>query len=1099
MLFQISKFEILYRLRRPETYCYFVCLFLFSLVSVDFVFQGELGQLKPNSPYVIAFSMSVVSAIFMLVASMVSGLAILRDFEQNMESLLFVNPISKGDYFFGRFLGSFIVLLWIFLGLPLGMMLSEFLPWKTQEEMLAFNWWSYCLPFLFQVIPTLFFGSALFFVTGALSRKLLVVYTQGIFLFVAYLVGVVLTQETSNHLLASLLDPFSFRTAKLVTQYWSVTDRTNLQLSVSGLLLINRLFWIGLGFVALAIGYYGFSFNVVRGSGKSKSLSSKTTFYSLAYVSTDLPFLQAEYGWKQEISKFWSSTTFYFRSIVVERSFWAIVLCGAAIIFINSISLGVAYGVDSYPFSYLIVEDLQQTSIFFFLIILVFYSGELIWKERDVKADLVYDALPVADITSLAGKFFALMMTYTVLLLSLVLAGILFQVSRGWYDFDLKVYAVGFLLDMLTFLGLYTIIAFFFQVIFNQKYIAHLAVVMFFIGFRYLEVIGYDHALVKFGGPGPGTYSEMNGFGDYLKVSSWFNLYWMLFGLLVFILVSLFSVRGTETSLVKRWRMVKGRIARPIKTMVFFGLLSFALCGGYIFYNTNILNTYFSPAEETVYRADYETELKAFEYLPQPKIKSVDLKVELYPKDKGYAVKGTYLLANTSLNPIKEIHLQKRIDNQVELTKLDLEGRVEVDSTYDRFGYYIYKLEEPLLPGNQLELAFRQTYTTKGFTQSPDTRIVANGTFFTNDHLPTIGYDNDYELEDGNTRRDFGLPPFLKTALRNDPRELLNGRSGGDADEIDFAIVIGTDSSQTALAPGRLEREWMEGDRRYFQYRAEEPIINFYAIVSADYEVRKGEWRPKGDERNPVSLEIYHHAGHEYNLSRMEQAMEVSLDYYSKNFSPYQYDHLRIMEFPRYQAFAQSFPGTVPFSEAIGFVMDIDDAEEVDMAFFVTAHEVAHQWWGMQLVTANVQGRHMILESLSQYSAMMAMRQVYPEEKLRQFLSRELTIYKKGSANAAAPELPLALVDGRSYIHYSKGAINLYTFQECVSEDNVNLALRRFLEDWNIKSGKLKTDRYPTTEDLLGYFREVTPDSLQHLVRELFEEVELPEYYLTYN
>ena len=64
-------------------------------------------------------------------------------------------------------------------------------------------------------------------------------------------------------------------------------------------------------------------------------------------------------------------------------------------------------------------------------------------------------------------------------------------------------------------------------------------------------------------------------------------------------------------------------------------------------------------------------------------------------------------------------------------------------------------------------------------------------------------------------------------------------------------------------------------------------------------------------------------------------------------------------------------------------------------------------------------------------------------------------------------------------MYYAKGAINMYQFQKTIGEENVNKALRRFLEDWNTIDGKLKsnTDRYPTTKDLLGYFREVTPET----------------------
>ena len=67
----------------------------------------------------------------------------------------------------------------------------------------------------------------------------------------------------------------------------------------------------------------------------------------------------------------------------------------------------------------------------------------------------------------------------------------------------------------------------------------------------------------------------------------------------------------------------------------------------------------------------------------------------------------------------------------------------------------------------------------------------------------------------------------------------------------------------------------------------------------------------------------------------------------------------------------------------------------------------------------------------------------------------------------------------------------MYELQKSIGEANVNLALKRFINDWNTTNGKLKTatNRYATTKDLLRYFRDVTPDSLQYLIADLFETV----------
>ena len=94
----------------------------------------------------------------------------------------------------------------------------------------------------------------------------------------------------------------------------------------------------------------------------------------------------------------------------------------------------------------------------------------------------------------------------------------------------------------------------------------------------------------------------------------------------------------------------------------------------------------------------------------------------------------------------------------------------------------------------------------------------------------------------------------------------------------------------------------------------------------------------------------------------MIDSTKDSLEYFTKNFSPYQYRQFRIMEFPQFQGrFAQSFPNTIPFSESIGFTADLRDESRLDYAYYVTAHELAHQWWAHQVLGANVQGSTLII------------------------------------------------------------------------------------------------------------------------------------------
>ncbi|BAO77393.1 membrane protein, putative [Winogradskyella sp. PG-2] len=515
--------------------------------------------------------------------------------------------------------------------------------------------------------------------------------------------------------------------------------------------------------------------------------------------------------------------------------------------------------------------------------------------------------------------------------------------------------------------------------------------------------------------------------------------------------------------------------------------------GSFIFYNTNILNEYWTNSEATAFRVDYEKELKQFEYVPQPKLVDVNLRLELYPSTRDYTVEGYYILKNTNREDITSVHIQKLLEGNITIDSLSFEGGATQNNHYKKFDYTIFNLNSVLKPGDSVKMYFKQSFITKGFESgNSNVNINKNGTFFNNSDLPTIGYNRKYELNDADERKEQNLPIRYNKADRQNTNELVKARSGSDSDGLNFEMIIGTSEEQTALVPGELLKQWTNDNRNYFHYKMKIPIIDFYSIVSAEYEIKKDHWIYQKDSiSKPVDLEIYYHKAHDYNLDRMLSSMKASLNYYSENFSPYQYEHLRIMEFPRYAQYAQSFPGTIPFSESIGFILDIDDESDVDMAFYVTAHEIAHQWFGIQVEAANVKGRHFILETLSQYVAMMVLKEHYSEDKLLQFLELQKDIYKKGKDREAFTEPSLEFVENQDYIYYAKGAIQMYQFQKVVGEENVNRALRNFLEDWNSIDGKLKTktNRYATSKDLLNYFRAVTPKHLQHTITELFETV----------
>ena len=1095
MLGSIISFELKYRLKRPATYIYFgiMALMAFLAIAVDeLTVGGGAGQVKDNAPTVITLIMLTMTALpGFLIASAVMGVPILRDFEHQTGPMFFTAPIKKRDYLLGRFIGSWLITLFIFSGILFGLMIGGAMPWLEPERMLPYNAWHFIQPWLVFVVPGTFIAGALFFLGGALSKRLLFVFVQGVALLVLYLIAGGLASQLDNRTLSALLDPMGIFATQIVSQYWTVTEQNTQLFSLEGLILYNRLIWMVVGVAALVLTHVFFKTTAPRTRSRKRKQKTAEAIRPDAH-RLKLPQVSLSHGTSVNLRRILSLSQLYFKEVVRSVPFIAITVMGLVMLIVNSLNLEALYGTDTYPTTYLMLGQISGFSLFF-LIIVVFYSGELIWRERDVRINLIYDALPMPDFVGLTAKFLAMLQVFVVLIFVLILAGMSIQTAYGYFEYQLPVYLGWMFTDTFIWLVLYTVMAFFIHVMANQKFLGHALIVLFFIVSGFLGELGLEHSMWNFASGSMGRFSDMNRFGHFPTAFSWYQLYWTGLAIVLFAVGVLFSVRGAESLIKTRAKLARLRFARPLIVLGSAALILFVSSGFYIYYNTTQLNEYSTSDESMDLQAEYEKQLKQYQDIAQPRIVETDLEVDIYPYERDFFVEGYYILKNKTAEPVSDVHIQYPPQEEMEIsdirfTRLDSLGgtKASISQGWEEFGYFIYTLERPLLPGDSVRMDFKGKFETRGFREGSDNSVVFNGTFFNNQYFPRLGYEEGGELSSDDERRKRDLPEKTDRAR---PRTDSVGRRmnliGDDADNIRFAITLSTAEDQTAIAPGYLQKEWKEGDRRYFRYEMDVPMFNFYSMISARYEVRRETWEtPHG---KPVNLEIYYHQGHDYNLDRMMQGMKDALAYYDKNFSPYQFRQMRIMEFPRYASFAQSFANTVPFSEGLGFILDVEEGD-VDMAYYVTAHEMAHQWWGHQVQQANVKGSAAISETLSQYSALMVMKQRYDPAMMRKFLKYELDSYLQGRSSETKKENPLAEVAGQSYIHYRKGSVVMYALQDYVGEDSINQALARFVDKWGFREGL-----YPTTEDLIAELRAVTPDSLQYLITDMWETITLYE------
>jgi hypothetical protein len=388
-------------------------------------------------------------------------------------------------------------------------------------------------------------------------------------------------------------------------------------------------------------------------------------------------------------------------------------------------------------------------------------------------------------------------------------------------------------------------------------------------------------------------------------------------------------------------------------------------------------------------------------------------------------------------------------------------------------------------------MTFNVGYAARGFRDGNERpEFARSGTFFDVGFFPYVGYDVNIELDDPRRRRDEHLPPLEELAHRGDPYYSRINLFSPESDWITYKTTVSTSADQIALAPGYPTRTWQQNGRNYFSYdMGQVHMQDFYAYVSGKYDVKREVYN--GVE-GPINLEIYSAPAHPYDVQDMLDASKAGLAYYEKNYSPFQFKQFRILEYPRYRNFAQSFPNTVPYTEP-GFLGRVVDPEkDIDRTYFVTAHELAHQWWGHQLIGGMVEGSNMMSEALAEYSALRVAQKKYGDNQMHKFLKHELDGYLRGRAGESRHEPPLVLVQREAYVWYQKGSLVLYGLSDYIGEEKLNLALRNFLMQYRYANANdSQSGPYPDTRQFVDALRAQTPPELQYYITDAFESIVL--------
>jgi hypothetical protein len=1122
LFWEFFSFELKFRFKSLSTYVYFLLWLTYSFLSVASESFGPVGasngRVLLNSPYANTFN-NIGAALFgIIVIAAIFGTSILRDFQRDTYQILFTKPITKFAYLGGRWAGSYMATLFAFSGLMLGTFLGTFAPWADHTRIEPNHLWNYLQPFLSIIAVQIFFLGALFFVVSALTRKIFIVYLQGVTLFMLYVIGITVFSATRSleRFWSGILDPVGFVLFDGVTRYWTVLEKNTLFVTwsaheVNGIFLYNRLLWMGVGVLALGAVWAFFPMSVEaltarsqgRRAARAKEQELAEAAPARALAPARIPIVHYSFTFATGFAQYLSLSRLRLKNILRDIPFWGILALLIAFGVNNGHFAGHLADENVWPVTYLMLQSVEGSAMLFLYIVATLYAAELLWRERDIHFDGIHDALPMRESTDWLSRLTAVVVIELILLTVAMMVGVLMQTIAGYYHYELAQYFKE--LYIVTFPQVFTflLLAMFVQTVVSNKFVGHGILIGIFVLVPILNSFGWENTLYLFGQVPTYTYSDMNGYGHFVPIIFWSITYWLAIAAVLGVASIAWARRGAEDSLRARTRQARLLAPRLAPIALLFAVVA-AGAGGWYYYNAHILNEYLDSQARRDIQADYERKYKQYENLLQPKATSVDATIDIYPNRRSFDGKVRMVLQNKTGQPIPQIHIT---DIKQSVTNLQFDRPVHLVSSAPRNIYSIYAFEQPLAPGETVMLTCNVGHQTHGFRDGNELpEFASNGTFFDSDYMPFVGYRNDEELDDPRRRREEHLPPLEEMAHRGEPIHSVNQIFPKDADWVTYHTVVSTVPDQMAIAPGYLQRDWQANGRHYYEYSmGSTHILDFYSYISARYQSRKQMYRGVGGD---VSLEVYYDPAHTYDIDDMLASSRAGLDYYQQVFSPYQFTQFRIFEFPRYRGFAQSFPNTIPFSEGIGFIERLLKPTDIDITYFVTAHELGHQWWAHQLIGADVEGSNMMAESLAEYSALQVMQHKYGRDLMHRFLKHELDGYLRGRAGEFRHEPPLALVQREPYVWYQKGGQVLYTLADYIGEDKMNLALHNFLMQYRYANANNQVDAvdnskdpatasaavdspYPDTRMLVDAIRAQTPPELQYLVDDGFNRIVL--------
>jgi ABC-2 type transport system permease protein len=495
----VFRTEVLFNLKRVAPYA---LMLLFSGNALLWWGWGPAVSRgwAVNSEFHIVWLLGGFSFMTMpLFIAVMMGDPVIRDYRLGVDPLIFSKPVGRAEYLLGKFLGNFFVLVCCEACFALtALVLQAF----SREGMIVLEprVLPYLQHFLFFVVVSSFALAAVCFTVGTLTRNVKVVYGLAVSFYPLYIAWQLTMKRLPTDWRVTL-DPLLFNFA--ASRWMARGDEINhIVIVYTREMVANRLVMVGFALACFGVLYLRFStaerirgaaapggFSLLELNARPERLYAEADGYGAPRAGGEagggggeavgavgarpaaLPRVEVvTEGWRASAAQFAAALGVEFRLLRAERS---LVVVAPLVVLVCVLELA-AFGVVpvvSYSAAY--AGRTTEAMLLFLVGVAVFYAGEAMHRDRELRVEPVLWSAPAPDFVFLLPKFAATLLLSLSLVAPVAAAAAILQLYKGHAPFEplayLKTYAV-ILLPSVAFMSAASVAA---NVLLRDKYLTY--------------------------------------------------------------------------------------------------------------------------------------------------------------------------------------------------------------------------------------------------------------------------------------------------------------------------------------------------------------------------------------------------------------------------------------------------------------------------------------------------------------------------------------------------------------------------------------------------------------------------------------------------